>query len=268
VNRGTTMAANWLWRWLVLAAGLGAWQLWADGRRSPFFPPPSAIAARMYHLWFSGPAAHLLLTSSATANVVPSLERTVGGLVIAVAVGAPLGIAIGRSAALSGYLDPLVQFGRSLPAVALITVFIVIFRLGTQMEIAFIAFGTIWPILLNTIDGARSVDPLQAETARAFRLPAAQRLVRLIVPATLPKIFAGLRISVSLALVLMVIAELTGSTSGIGYQMSNASSTFDLTGLWAGIVLLGILGYALNAAVLGAEHQLLAWHRGARRLTS
>jgi ABC-type nitrate/sulfonate/bicarbonate transport system permease component len=144
----------------------------------------------------------------------------------------------------------------------------VIFKLGTQMEVAFIAFGAIWPILLNTIDGARSVDRLQAETARAFRLSAGQQLTRLIVPATLPKFFAGLRISVSLSLVLMVIAELTGSSNGIGYQMNSASSGFDLTGLWAGIVLLGILGYVLNAAVLGVEHHLLAWHRGARMLTN
>jgi ABC-type nitrate/sulfonate/bicarbonate transport system permease component len=111
------------------------------------------------------------------------------------------------------------------------------------------------------------VDPLQAETARAFRLPLGARITKLIVPATLPKFFAGLRISVSLALVLMVISELVGSSNGIGYQMNNASSDYDLTGMWAGIVLLGILGYALNAAVLGIEHHVLAWHRGAHQLT-
>jgi ABC-type nitrate/sulfonate/bicarbonate transport system permease component len=265
MNRIAPMTLRLLWRWIVLAAGLGAWQAWAGWRASPFFPPPSAIAARMYHLWFSGPVSHLLLTPDATGNVLPSLGRVGGGLAIAVAVGAPLGVALGRSAVLSGFLDSLLHFGRSLPAVALVTVFIVIFKLGTQMEVAFIAFGAIWPILLNTIDGASSVDRLQAETARAFRLPAGQRLTRLIVPATLPKFFAGLRISVSLSLVLMVIAELTGSTDGIGYQMNNASSNFDLTGLWAGIVLLGIIGYALNAAVLGVEHHLLAWHRASRR---
>jgi ABC-type nitrate/sulfonate/bicarbonate transport system permease component len=136
------------------------------------------------------------------------------------------------------------------------------------MEIAFITFGIVWPILVNTIDGARTVDPVQVETARVFRLTARQRLIKLIVPAALPKFFAGLRISVSLALVLMVVAELTGSTDGIGYLINNASSNYQLTALWAGIVLLGILGYVLNAAVLGVEHFVLAWHRGARRLAS
>jgi ABC-type nitrate/sulfonate/bicarbonate transport system permease component len=265
MRRAAAAAARWLRRWMVLAAGTLAWQGWAGWRRSPFFPPPSAIAARMYHLWFSGPADRLLLTPAATANILPSLGRVAGGLAIAVAAGGPAGIALGRSATLSGYLSPLVHFGRSVPAVALVTVFIAIFRLGTQLEVAFIAFGAVWPILVNTIDGARSVDPVQAETARAFRLPSGQRLTALIVPAAAPRFLAGLRISVSLSLVLMVIAELTGASNGIGYQMSKAASSFDLTGLWAGIVLLGILGYALNAAVLAAEHHLLAWHRGARR---
>jgi ABC-type nitrate/sulfonate/bicarbonate transport system permease component len=266
--RAAATVMRWLGRWLVLAVGVLLWQLWADRQHSAFFPPPSEILAQMYHLWFSGPASHLSLTSSAIGNIIPSLGRIAAGLGIAVAVGVPAGIAIGRSAAVSGYLDPLLQFGRSLPAVALVTVFIVLFKLGDQMEVAFIAFGTIWPIVVNTIDGARTVDPLQVETARVFRLSAGQRLIRLIVPATLPKFFAGLRISVSLALVLMVTAELTGSTDGIGYLMNNASNSYNMAELWGGIVLLGILGYVLNAAVLGVEHRLLRWHRGARRLNA
>jgi ABC-type nitrate/sulfonate/bicarbonate transport system permease component len=259
---------SWLGRWLVLAAGALAWQGWADWRRSAFFPPPSAILANMSHAWFSGPARHLYLTPAAIGNVLPSLGRIGIALAIAVAVGGPLGIVIGRSPATAGYLEPLLHFGRSLPPVAQVTVFIALFRLGAEMEIAFITFGIIWPILVNTIDGARAIDPVQLETARAFRLPARQRLTRLIVPATMPKFFAGLRISISLALVLMVIAELVGSTNGIGYLMSQASNSYDLVGLWSGIVLLGILGYLLNAAVLGLERYLLAWHRGARRLTT
>jgi ABC-type nitrate/sulfonate/bicarbonate transport system permease component len=268
MRRAGQTTARGLWRWVVLAAAGLVWQEWAGARHSVYFPPPSAILAEMYHLWFSGPARHLSLTSSATANILPSLARIGLGLAIAVAIGLPAGIAIGRSEAVSGYLSPLLHFGRSLPPVALVTVFIALFKLGDQMEIAFIAFGTVWPILVNTIDGARTVDPLQVETARVFRLSARQQIFKLIVPATLPKFFAGLRISVSLSLVLMVIAELTGSTDGIGYLMNNASSNFDLTALWAGIVLLGVLGYMMNGALLGVEHFVLAWHRGARRLTN
>lgn len=257
-------AGRWLTRWLVLAAGIAGWQLWASWHASPFFPPPTRIAAAGYHLWFSGPARRLLLTPAATANLLPSLGRVAGGLAVAVAVGGPAGVALGRSRVLDGFLGPLVHFGRSLPPVALVTVFIAVLRVGTEMEIAFIAFGAVWPILVNTADGARSVDPLQVQTARAFRLTAPQRVAWLILPAAAPRFLAGLRISGALSLVLIVTAELISSSNGIGYQMATAVTAFNLTGLWAGIALLAVLGYLLNAAILAAEHRLLAWHHGTR----
>ena len=255
-------------RWAVIAAAVVLWQVWARQQGSSFFPPPSAIAARMYQQWFSGPASHLFLTPDAVGNVLPSLGRIAAGLAIAVVAGGVAGVAIGRSVALSGYLDPLLQFARALPAVTLVPVFIALFRLGTEMEVATIAFGTVWPILLNTIDGARSVDPVQMETARAFRLPGWQRLTRLIIPATMPRFFAGLRLSVSLALVLMVFAELAGSSNGLGYEMNNAESSFDMTWVWATIVLLALLGNVFNLLEQAVEHRMLGWHRGARGRTS
>jgi ABC-type nitrate/sulfonate/bicarbonate transport system permease component len=162
------------------------------------------------------------------------------------------------------YLNPLLQFARTLPVVTMAPVFIVLFKIGTQMEVATIVFGTVWPILLNTIDGAASVDPVQLETARAFRLSRWQRLTRLTLPAALPKILTGFRLSLSLALILMIFSEFVGSSDGIGYEMVNASSSFDMTLLWSAIVLLGILGYLLNALLGGAERIMLSWHRGVR----
>jgi ABC-type nitrate/sulfonate/bicarbonate transport system permease component len=251
---------RWVWRCVVLIAGVGGWQLWTSAARSAFFPRPSAIVARMHHLWFSGPVVHLFLTSDATGNILPSLGRVLAGLAIATAIGVPLGITLGRSPVVTSYLNPLLQFARALPVVTMAPVFIVLFKIGTDMEIATIAFGTIWPILLNTIDGAATVDPVQLDTGLAFRLSPWQRLVWVIVPAALPKAFAGFRLSLSLSLILMVFAELVGSSNGIGYEMSNASNAFDMTFLWATIVLLGILGYLLNALLGGAERLLLAWH--------
>jgi ABC-type nitrate/sulfonate/bicarbonate transport system permease component len=251
---------GWVWRWVVLAAGIGGWQLWTSRAQSSFFPTPSAILARMYDVWFSGPASHLFLTSDATGNILPSLGRILAGLAIATAIGVPLGIALGRSPVITDYLNPLLQFARALPVVTMAPVFIVLFKIGTQMEIATIVFGTIWPILLNTIDGAASVDPVQLETARAFRMSGRDRLVRVIIPATLPKAFAGFRLSLSLSLILMVFSELVGSSDGIGYEMSNASNSFDITLLWSTIVLLGVLGYLLNELLGGAERLVLGWH--------
>jgi ABC-type nitrate/sulfonate/bicarbonate transport system permease component len=241
------------------------WQLWASSRNSPFFPPPSAILSRMHQRWFSGSAAHLFLTADATGNVVPSIARILIGLAISLIIAVPLGIALGRSPVITAFLDPLLQFARSIPVVTAAPVFIALFSLGTQMEVATIVSGTIWPLLLNTIDGARSVPALQLETAAAFRLSAWDRLTRVIIPSALPKIFTGLRLSLSLSLILMVFAELVGSSSGIGYEMNSASNAFDLPSFWATLVLLGILGYVLNAILYGVEKVVLAWHRGARQ---
>lgn len=256
---------GWLSRWIVLACGVGVWQLLATQRHSAFFPPPSTILSTMHSQWFTGPATHLFFNADATGNILPSLGRILLALAIIIVVGVPAGLAIGRSAVLTDYLDPLLQFFRSIPVVTAAPVFIALFKIGTQMEVATIVAGTIWPLLLNTIDGARSIDPVQVETARAFRYTAWQRMRWLIFPAALPKIFTGLRLALSLSLILMVFAELVGSTDGIGYEMNYANQSFDIPGLWAGVVLLGILGYLMNAILYLVESLVLGWHRAARQ---
>jgi ABC-type nitrate/sulfonate/bicarbonate transport system permease component len=113
--------------------------------------------------------------------------------------------------------------------------------------------------ILGAADGARSIEPLHLETARVFGLTRGQRLLRIVLPSAAPKIFAGLRLSLSLALILMVIAEFF-STEGIGFQLRAAQRAFDLPGVWGAIVLLGILGYVLNQAFLLLEKRVLTWH--------
>jgi ABC-type nitrate/sulfonate/bicarbonate transport system permease component len=252
--------------WLVPIA-VAAWELGTRQAGSTYFPPPSQILARMYELWFSGPAAHLFLTDGALGDFLPSLARLFGGLALACVLGIGLGVALGRSRKLSGYIDPLVEFGRAIPPPTLIPLFIILFKMGTQMQVATIVYGVIWPILINTIDGARHVDRVHADMAQAFGLGRAQRLFRIILPAAGPKIFAGLRLSLSLAVILMVVSELVGSTNGIGYQLMFTQQNFDLSGMWGAIVLLGVLGFVLNASFLVVERRVLSWHRRARQTT-
>ena len=178
-------------RLLVLAAAVTGWQLGTTAARSPYFLPPAQIASGMYHRWFDGPATHLWLTADATANMLPSLGRMLGGWAIAAAAGIALGVAIGRLPLLADLAEPLVHFGRAVPPPALVPVFLFVFKIGTPMEVAAIIFGVIWPVLVNSIDGARHVDAGYAETARAFRLSRAQRLTRVILPGAAPKICAG-----------------------------------------------------------------------------
>jgi ABC-type nitrate/sulfonate/bicarbonate transport system permease component len=180
-----------------------------------------------------------------------------------------LGLAVGLSARAYDYLDGVLQFLRAIPPPALVTVFLVLFGFGLRMQLAFIMFSIVWPVLLNTADGARSVEPLHLQTSQAFRLSRAELLLRVVVPSTLPKMFAGLRLALSLSLIVMVFSELLpGTTNGIGFQITDAYSTFDLPGIWAGIVLLGVLGYLLNEIFLVAERRVLGWHHAAQQLAA
>lgn len=246
-------------RWLVLAFLVGVWEIAARTARSVYFPPPSEIARTGAQLWFTGPASHLFFTDTWAQDIVPSLGRALGGWLLAAAIGISLGLALGRSRTGMDYVGPLFAFMRAIPPVTLVPVFIVLFGLYNEMKLATIVFGAIWPILLNTVDGVRSVDPLQADTARSFRTPRHRWITMVVLPAALPKIFAGLRLSLSIAVLLMVISELVGKTSGLGYQLLFAQHQFDFTIMWAWIVLLSIVGYGLNALFLVVERRVLGW---------
>jgi ABC-type nitrate/sulfonate/bicarbonate transport system permease component len=246
-------------RLVVIAAVVAAWQLGTQAADSPFFLPPSQIVPAMYHQWFSGPASHLWLTPDATANLLPSIGRMLAGWAIAAVAGIALGVAIGRLPLLADLTEPVVHFARAVPPPAIVPIFLFVFNIGTPMELAAIIFGVIWPVLLNSIDGARHVHPGHLETARAFRLPAVIRLTSIILPSAAPKILAGLRLSLALALVMMIVSEFVGSTNGIGNEMLKDQSLFNVPGMWGVIVLLGLLGMVLNAAFGLLERRVLAW---------
>jgi len=254
-------------RWLPLAILVGLWEVGARLRRDPFYPPPSKIVGHMHDLWFSGPATHAFLTRTATDNLLPSLARLAVALFASALIGVVLGLALGRSERVRAYLDPILQFCRAIPPPTLVPVFIVFLKIGTQMQIVSIIFSALWPMLLNTANGARSVDQLQLATAEVFRLSPFERVWRIILPASMPQIFAGLRIALSLSLILMVFSELLpGTENGIGFELTDAYSRSDLPTMWAAIVLLGILGYLFNLFLLTVERRVLAWHRSARKV--
>jgi ABC-type nitrate/sulfonate/bicarbonate transport system permease component len=123
-------------------------------------------------------------------------------------------------------------------------------------------------VLLNTIDGVRSIDPTLLETARSYGVTGLQRIRRLVLPAALPQIMAGMRNSLALAVIMMVLSEYFSSTSGVGYVLLISKNTFQLGPMWAAIVLIGLLGYLLNLVFLLVERRVLAWHRGWRATTS
>lgn len=248
----------------VFAVLVAAWEIATRRADKPFFPRPSEIAETIGERWLSGPASHLFLTAEVGDELVPSVVRVLGGWAIAAVIGISLGIALGRAGWLADFVNPLLHFLRAVPPPALLPVFVVLLGLGASMQLAVIVFGAVWPIVLNAVDGARSVQPVQEDTARVFRVSRAQWLFGVVLPAAAPKIFAGLRISLSIALILMVIAELTGASPGLGATMTDALHDFQLPAAWSVIVVLGLLGYVLNSGLLAVEHRVLRWHRGAQ----
>ncbi|TCO60719.1 ABC transporter permease [Actinocrispum wychmicini] len=256
------LVTGFLQRWTVFILCVIIWQVATSIAKDTYFPTPLTIVRTMYHLWFAGPAEHLFLTDLAVHNILPSVGRLLAGWAAGGAIGILLGMFLGRSRTGMDYVGPLISFGRALPAPALLPLFLVLFKLGPPVQLATIAFGVVWPVLLNTIHGAQSIDQVQVDTARAFRISRPRWIFGVVLPAALPKIFSGLRISLALSLVLMVISELVGATDGIGYQFQVAIHSFDLTITWAWIVLLGILGNLLNWLFVTIEKRVLIWGRG------
>ena len=255
-----TRAHGFLLRWMVFIGLVTCWQLVTSVVDHPYFPTPLEILSAAHQMWFSGNAGTLFLSQGALDSLVPSVGRLLGGWLVAVAVGVVLGTALGLSRTLVDYTGPVFAFFRSLPLPALVPVFILLCRLGTQMVLAVIVFGAVWAVLLNTVDGVRSVDRVQIETALSFRIATPRWLLGIVLPAALPKIFAGLRVSLSQSVTLMVVAELFAANGGLGGQLQDARDQFDFPQMWAVVVMIGVLGYALNTMLLAVQRRALAWH--------
>jgi ABC-type nitrate/sulfonate/bicarbonate transport system permease component len=240
----------------VPIAIVGHWQLWAINRDDPKFPPPSKILATFQDMW---------LFSEFGTHVVPSLERIALGFGIAVLAGVALGIPLGLSRPARLWTMPHIEYWRAMPPPALLPISIVLLHsIGNLQKVSFIAFFCLFPVLLNTIDGVRGIDPTFLETARSYGLGRFERVRRIVLPAAFPQIVAGMRNSLSLAVIMMVLSEYFSSTSGVGYVLLISKNTFDFGPMWAAILLIGVLGYLLNMLFSVVERELLAWHRGWR----
>jgi ABC-type nitrate/sulfonate/bicarbonate transport system permease component len=229
--------------------------VWSAGSDVYYYPPLQDVLNTFKDTW---------LFERVGSDVGPSMVRLFIGYFIAVGVGVAAGVALGLSPVLRRTLAPIVEFLRAIPAPALLPFALLVLGVGNSSKIFVIAFVCLWPILLNAIDGVSGVDPTLVDTGRVYRIPAKDRLMKVVLPAAAPQIFAGMRTSLSLALILMVISEMVASSNGIGYFVLQSQRSFAIPEMWSGIILLGILGYLFNAIFLLLERRALAWHRGAR----
>jgi ABC-type nitrate/sulfonate/bicarbonate transport system permease component len=240
--------------WVVFAAAVGLWEALARSEGSFLVPTASAVAERAWHVW---PTPDFL------SNVEASLRRLAAGYAIGASVGVAVGVSMGSSRRVMQALEPLVELLRATPAIALVPALIVILGVGDRMRIAVIAFGVVFPVLVNSMDGVRAVSPELRETASLLRIGRAERILRVHLPAALPSIFAGLRIAVSIGLVMVVVSEFVGGGDGIGHWILVEQQQFDIPAMYAGILFLGLLGFVLNGVFVLVERRALSWHHEA-----
>jgi ABC-type nitrate/sulfonate/bicarbonate transport system permease component len=239
---------------LVFLVVLGIWQLWAGAANSFLVPTASEVAERAWEEW---------PTSNFLSEVGVSMKRYAVGFTIASLVGISVGLLVGASHAARRTLDPFLECLRAVPAIAIVPAAFVILGVGDASRITVIAFGLCFPILLNTAEGVRGIPLEVRDTASMLHVGSVERVVQIYLPAALPSIMAGLRIAVSLGLVLVILSEFVDPANGLGYYLIIQQSLSDFPALYAGILFLGLLGYVLNRLFLLVERRVLAWHYGA-----
>ncbi|MGH3519495.1 MAG: ABC transporter permease [Haloechinothrix sp.] len=232
-----------------------AWWNWSASADLAFYPPLSEILQRFRELW---------LFDRFFTDVLPSLRNMLIGYAVSVIIGVGLGIVVAQVRIARNALEPLVHFLRSIPPVALVPIAILVLGFGADMKMAIIAFSAVFSTLIATLDGVRAADPLLDEVSKVYRISGRDRLFKVILPSAAPQILGGLQVSLQIAFVVMITSEMLASTEGIGYLTILAQQTFAITDMWAGMLLLGALGYLFNLAFTLAERRVLHWHIGMR----
>jgi ABC-type nitrate/sulfonate/bicarbonate transport system permease component len=212
-----------------------------------------------------GALAELLGRGSYWEAVGRTLQGWAIGLAIAVAIAVPLGLAVGFNELLFRALRPIIEFLRPVPSVALVPLAILAYGTGLSSKVFLVVFASTWPLLIQTLYGARDVDPLQVETARAYRIGRLRRLLRVTLPSAVPYIATGLRIASATALILAVTAELIIGAAGLGRSIAVAQSGGAIEEMYALIITTGLLGWLLNALFARVERRVLHWHPSQRR---
>jgi sulfonate transport system permease protein len=249
----TSSAALWRIASFAVAAGfVGLWQLTANARLiSPvFLPGPDRAWAALVRGVTEG---------DLVAKVVGTIEHMLIGWLVASLVGIALGALIGSSPRVRPYITPTLEFLRPLPVSAIIPVAIAFFGLSQVMALFVIAFGAVWPMLLATVHGFAAVEPRLYEVARSLHLSRLAVIFKIGLPSASPDILAGMRLSVTVALILSVVCEILAGLDGLGHWILLSARAYRSADLFAGVILLGVIGYLTALAMALAERKLLVW---------
>jgi len=231
-----------------------AWVATANST-SFYLPPLSKIVDRFAPVW---------TTERILDDVVPSVTRVLVGYVIAVVLGVTIGVVIGSLPRLRALTEPVLEFLRAIPPPVLVPVLMLFAGIGNTMKVSVIVFGAIWPVLLNTVEGVRAVDETLRETCRCYGIRGPARVWHLVVRSASPQIAAGMRQGLSIAIILMVISEMFAASSGLGFTIVQFQRGFAISEMWTGVIMLGLMGFALAMLLRLFEWRTLRWYRGLR----
>jgi sulfonate transport system permease protein len=236
----------------LLIAFFAGWQIASTtGWLNPaVFPPIDRVASA---LWMG------LSSGALIDDIAISLQRAGIAFAAAVGLGIPLGLFMGQIRAVERALDPILQLFRQTSALALYPVFILLLGLGESSKVFVIFWATLFPILLATIGGVKEVDPKLIEMARTFGATRLTTFRRVVLPASVPSIFVGLRLSATTALLLLIAAEMIGANKGLGFQVMNAQYNFQIPLMFGAIFLLAFLGLAANWVLVVLQRRLCRW---------
>lgn len=253
------MVFNWLkylskgvYRILAVLIFLAIWELaprlgLVD---TSFLPPFSKVAVAFWKL---------LITGELIKHVGISLYRAMMGFGLGMLFAIPLGLIIGWFKVFERFIDPLMQTFRQTSTLALLPVFVLLFGIGETSKIAVIFWGVQWAVLLNTIGGVKNIDPLLIKSARSMGTKPLILFLRIILPASLPSIFTGVRLSATHAILILIAAEMLGANKGLGFLLFNSQANFMIPTMYAAIITMSLLGIIVNYSLVALEKRTLKW---------
>lgn len=222
------------------------------GLADPIFVPPFSKVILAF--------CQLIVSGEMFKDVLISLQRAIIGFGLALVIAVPLGLLIGWFDRVEKFLDPLLQTFRQTSALALLPVFILIFGIGEVSKVAIIFWGVQWPILLNTISGVKTVDPLLIKSARSMGASPLTLFIKVILPGAFPSIFTGIRLSATSAILILIAAEMIGSNSGLGFLIYESQVKIEVPNMYAAILSIAILGLVVNYLLVLLGKKIMKWN--------
>lgn len=220
-----------------------------------FFPAPSTI---LHYLFFVSPDEGIM------GDIGASLYRIVWGYLIGCFLGAALGIVMGLSRRLRLIIYPIIAATYPIPKIAILPLIMLIFGIGDLSKIVVVIIGSFFLVLMNTLHGVDSMDRIYHDVARVYKISRWNFIMRIVLPASLPSMFTGLKLAIGYSLVIVVAAEFSGADQGLGYLIWQSWETFSIKAMYAGIFVIGILGFIFSFSLDWLERKVIPWRNGGK----